>query len=185
MNPIARSLYIASLAALAGCAAHSHSPDAAAPRTVTMATEEQSKAMLGQLKTLEGEWTMQSEGKTIVASVFKVSSNDSVVRETMFPGTQHEMTNVYHMDGRDLVMTHYCAGGNQPRMRCTAASGGKYDLKFDGITNLGDTTKPYMAEMTLTIVDADHITQAWRSYKDGKLTTEHNPVFELTRKKSW
>ena len=27
------------------------------------------------------------------------------------------MINMYHMDGDDLVLTHYCAGGNQPTMK--------------------------------------------------------------------
>lgn len=167
---------------LGGCAAN-QSQSAGSPRTVTMATDQQASAMLGRIKGLSGEWTMTHEGKTEVASVFTVSSSGSVVREVMFPGSPHEMTNVYHMDGSDLIMTHYCAGGNQPRMRCTAAKGDVYDLRFDSVTNLGDTSKPYMAEMTLTIKDADHISQAWRSYQNGQVCKEHMPVFELTRKK--
>ena len=37
--------------------------------------------------------------------------------ETVFPGSPHEMVTVYHADGPDLVLTHYCMEGNQPRMR--------------------------------------------------------------------
>ena len=40
-----------------------------------------------------------------------------------FPGTGHAMTTVYHLDGRDLVLTHYCMGGNQPRMRAKTTEG--------------------------------------------------------------
>ena len=32
-------------------------------------------------------------------------------------GTPMEMVTLYHMDGAELVATHYCAMGNQPRMR--------------------------------------------------------------------
>ena len=46
----------------------------------------------------------------------RTTGGGSAVTETLFPGTAHEMMSVYHMDGDDLVLTHYCAGGNQPRM---------------------------------------------------------------------
>ncbi len=43
----------------------------------------------------------------------------------MYPGMEHEMTNMYTLDGNTLVMTHYCAGGNQPRMRATGVENGR------------------------------------------------------------
>ena len=32
-------------------------------------------------------------------------------------GTPMEMLTVYHMQGKDLVATHYCVLGNQPRLK--------------------------------------------------------------------
>ena len=52
-----------------------------------------------------------------VVHEFKTSAAGTVVMETMNPGTGHEMINMYHVDGDDLLLTHYCAGNNQPRMR--------------------------------------------------------------------
>jgi len=49
--------------------------------------------------------------------------------------TDHEMTNVYHMDGPTLVMTHYCAAGNQPRLRAASGTSGTIDFKTDSVTN--------------------------------------------------
>ena len=40
---------------------------------------------------------------------FRVTSAGSVVQETMFPGSDHEMVNMYSVDGDKLLMTHYCA----------------------------------------------------------------------------
>ena len=34
--------------------------------------------------------------------------------ETMFAGTQHEMINMYTVDGDALIATHYCSAENQP-----------------------------------------------------------------------
>src|SRR2546421_11290186 len=106
------ALSLVALIALAGCAS------TAAPHAATPATDAQRAALLDRVKQLQGTWEMTDDkGKNQVASVFAVSSNGSVVREIMFPGGPHEMTNVYHMDGPTMVMTHYCAMGNQPRLR--------------------------------------------------------------------
>src|SRR5439155_8435497 len=80
---------------------------------------------LEKLKKLSGTWVAtDKDGKPTseVVSVFRVTSAGSAVHETIFPGTDHEMVSVYHLDGKDLVMTHYCALGNQPRMKLDAKS---------------------------------------------------------------
>ena len=50
------------------------------------------------------------------------TAGGSAVQETQFPGTPMEMVSVYHLDGADLVMTHYCVLGNQPRMKADPKS---------------------------------------------------------------
>ena len=77
-------------------------------------------AGLEKLKKMVGTWVAaDKDGKPTdqVVSVFKVTAAGSAVQETLFPGQPHEMISVYHLDGSDLVMTHYCMLGNQPRMR--------------------------------------------------------------------
>lgn len=152
------------------------------------------KASFDQLKSLEGEWTMQDEkGQTITASVFKVTAAGSALREVMFPGTPHEMTNLYHLDGSTLVATHYCAEGNQPRMRCSATTkvgatsgpnampgGTAYPFTFADVTNLSAADGHYMGNLTVVVVDKDHIRQEWQSMKAGK--PSEKVVFALTRK---
>ena len=66
------------------------------------------------MKKLVGDWVADQKdesGKQAVMSSFKLTSNGSVLHETIFPGTDHEMVTVYHMDGPDLIATHYCAAG--------------------------------------------------------------------------
>lgn len=144
--------------------------------------EAKKAVMLDKLKALAGEWEMTSEGKTSVAIVSKVTSAGSVYCETMFPGSEHEMTNMFSMDGEAMIVTHYCAMGNQPRMRCKGESApGVFLFSRDGGTNIakGGT---YMGELKVTIVDADHIKQEWQSFS-GDQPAEHKVSFELTRKK--
>src|SRR5205085_339923 len=75
---------------------------------------------LERMKKLAGTWVAtDKDGKPTdqVVSVVKVTAAGSAVHETLFPGQPHEMISVYHRDGSDLIMTHYCALGNQPRMK--------------------------------------------------------------------
>src|SRR5262245_39718357 len=75
---------------------------------------------LERLKKLAGTWVAaDKDGKPTdqVVSVVRVTAAGSAVHETLFPGQPHEMISVYHLDGKDLLMTHYCSLGNQPRMK--------------------------------------------------------------------
>jgi hypothetical protein len=155
-------------------------------KTTDTVAPERDAAMLGNIKTLEGTWTMLDEdGAESTAVVFKTTAAGSAVQEVMFPGMPHEMVNLYHMDGGDLVVTHYCAAGNQPRMVAanpeTAADGSTvYRFNFDSVSNLRPEHDHYMGNLMLTFA-GNNLTETWRSYdRDGQLT---EPVeFQMKRK---
>jgi len=68
---------------------------------------------------------------------YRLASGGSVVEETLFPGTPHEMISMYHVVDGELVLTHYCAMANQPRMRLDrkASAPERLVFAFDGGTN--------------------------------------------------
>ena len=72
------------------------------------------------LKKLVGDWVQANPKteaeKSVVALRYRLIAADSVVVETDFPGTDKEMVTMYHRDGDQLVLTHYCMCGNQPRI---------------------------------------------------------------------
>jgi hypothetical protein len=86
-----------------------------------------------------------------------VTGSGSAVVEELFPGTEHAMTTVYHLDGSDLVLTHYCMTGNQPRMRAKASNGTKIAFAFDGGTNIDPKTSQHMHEATFDFVGKDEL----------------------------
>ena len=134
------------------------------------------------LKALAGDWTMTG-GDGSVAASYKVTANGSAVRETLFPGTPHEMLTVYTMEGGDVVLTHYCVLGNQPHMKAShGTAANQLAFKYVGGGNIKAPTDQHMHDATITFVDADHITSEWAMYQDGKQTEVKK--FELTRKKS-
>lgn len=143
--------------------------------------ETQASAM-DLLAQFEGEWEMVDEnGETGPGSVFKVTSAGSIVREIMFEGHGHEMTNVYHMDGGQVVCTHYCAVGNQPRMVATVDGSNSLAFKTDSVSNLLPAQEHYMGELTLTLVDDNTLEQEWTTFNmDGEI--EHAMTFVMKRR---
>jgi len=134
------------------------------------------------LKALAGSWEGKTSepGEQPVTETFRVIAGGSVVLEDMFPGTPHEMVTVYHMDGDRLVLTHYCAVGNQPRMRFEKTGHpGEIRFAFDGGTNLRADRDEHMHEVTIRLAGG-RMESEWVSWKDG--ARGHAASFALARK---
>ena len=165
---------------LVGCA--SNEPGHASVRIAPPTPDADRAALLDRVKSLEGTWESKGPEGTHVSSVFAVTSNGSAVRELMLPGTPQEMTNMYTMEGPTLVMTHYCAMGNQPHMRAKAEPHSKtIHFDSDGVSNLQKDHAGYMGSMALTIIDNDHIKADWSYNQEGQEPA--TSTFEMTRKK--
>ena len=142
---------------------------------------------LEKLKKLAGTWVAaDKDGKPTdqVMSVIRVTAAGSAVHETLFPGQPQEMVSIYTRDGNDLVMTHYCALGNQPRMKADPKSpANQIHFKFAGGSNLDPAKDMHMHEGTLTFVDDDHIEFSGVAWVGGKPAENHCGTMKLVRKK--
>lgn len=151
--------------AFAGEPAKEHASPAAAP------------AAFERLKGLVGSWQGVGEGGENSTTSFELMSNGSALMERLaMPGVV--MVNLYHPDGDAVVMTHYCASGNQPRMRC-AKDGASLAFTMADITNW-KKGEARMSAVTVTLVDADHMKQDWITDEAGKSTPM---TMEFVRKK--
>jgi hypothetical protein len=139
------------------------------------ATATGGSASLDRLKSLAGEWVAAEDNEMVkkgdIVSRYAVTASGSAVVETVFPGSAHEMVTVYHLDGSDLVLTHYCMEGNQPRMRARNASGSRFDFAFDGGTNIEPKRDRHMNSAWLELLGPDEIRTQWTEIAEGK------PVF--------
>ena len=86
-----------------------------------------------------------------------------------------EMVSINHMDKGNLLMTHHCAIGNQPRMKLNAAKSTATDLvfDFDGGTNLNPRRDPHMRILHLTLptpskTGAQKLQSSGTSWEGGK-----------------
>ncbi len=158
------------------------------PVTASTRADEKPAATSAQrfaaLKKLAGDWVqIGKDGKPTekLVSSIRVTSGGTAIQETLFPGSDHEMVTLYHLDGDDLVLTHYCMLGNQPRMR---AEPGKdvntIAFKFIGSTNLKSKDDHHMNQATFTIEGKDRFKAVWVSCKEGKAC--HEVTLDLVRK---
>jgi len=139
-----------------------------------------------RLKTLQGDWidvdgVFGEKGK--VAVTYRVAGGGNTVVETFPVGTPFEMMTVYHRDGANgLALTHFCAGGTQPRMTSKGLEGSALTFDFTDGTNIDAKTTSHMHSARLDFVSADEFKATWQTWKDGK---PEGPAhsFRIVRKK--
>jgi len=162
---VPRSAVVVALVLAAGAAAAAPAPAPARPTS----------APLERFKTLAGEWVAAEDGDMVkkgdLVARYAVTASGSAVVETVFPGSEHEMVTVYHADGPDLVLTHFCMEGNQPRMRARGAQGSRIEFAYDGGTNIDPKRDRHMHSATFDLVSPDEIRSQWNELAEGK------PVF--------
>jgi len=134
------------------------------------------------VRALEGTWVQVAPaapaGQKPPTLVLRSTAGGSAIMETMSPGSDHEMLNVYTQDDKGVLLTHYCLMGNQPRMRLTSAKDGVLKFEYVDAGNLRSRDEAHMDSLTIT-VNGDQMKQDWSMYQDGKVTGHH--VFELKR----
>jgi hypothetical protein len=159
-----RSLIVAALAAGAAGAPAAPAPPARETTAASPAFE--------RFKALAGDWVAAEDGemskKGDFVARYAVTAGGSAVVETVFPGSPHEMVTVYHADGPDLVLTHYCMEGNQPRMRARGASGSRFDFEFDGGTGVDPRHDKHMHSATVELVGDDEIRTVWTELAEAR-----------------
>lgn len=143
--------------------------------------------LFDQFKALEGRWegtiTQGDGGEAQPAVVtYRLTAGGSALVETIAPGTPMEMVSVYHLDGDDLKMTHYCLANNQPTMIATP---GEEDhvvhLEFESITNMADPDAMHMHDATFEFLGDNHHRSTWRGYVGGQPIDAMRAVLDVKR----
>jgi hypothetical protein len=129
-------------------------------------------APLERWKALTGEWVAAQDGpmakKGDLVARYAVTAGGTAVVETVFPGTQHEMVTVYHADGPDIVLQHFCMEGNQPRMRAKAPAAARVEFAFDGGLNIEPAKSRHMHQAWMEFSGKDALRTEWTEIADGK-----------------
>jgi hypothetical protein len=132
-----------------------------------------------ELKALDGTWEGKSLNGQPLEVAYRVTSNGSAIMSEI--KGKEDMISMFNLDGDRVLLTHYCAVGNQPRMVASASPDGKtFTFDFVDATNLPTPDAAHMIRMVLAMPDANHHTEEWTFSDHGK---EHKEVFDLRRKK--
>lgn len=139
-------------------------------------------AAFERLKSLQGIWrTSGPEGKR-AETVFELTANGTVLIERYanpaMPGGGR-MTTAYHLDGRDLILTHYCIARNQPTLRADRfdAASGEIQFEFVRASNLPDHGAGHMRRAMYRLEGADRFTTEWEFFKGGTKTMTEVETF--------
>jgi hypothetical protein len=128
------------------------------------------------IRSWEGRW--QVAESTALHIVFEATARGSamVERWETIAGL-HSMT-IYHMDGENLVATHYCPQGNQPRLESRDAASGELRFAFRDVTDL-DAGEAHTHALWFT-PGADGTLQRSEVYR-GEDGLQPPSVYTLTR----
>jgi DNA-binding transcriptional ArsR family regulator len=153
------------------------------PKSFVMA-ETPAAAAFGRLKTLVGTWTgANSAGNPLTVSFRETSAGSALLDEVHVAGpSEEDMISMFHLDRDRLLLTHYCAAGNQPRMAGHASPDGRtITFDFFDATNLANPQDGHMSRVVVSLFDADHHTETWVYIDHGKKMTE---IYDLHRTKA-
>jgi hypothetical protein len=159
---------LAGLALLPGAAAAQSSPPPLA----------KPEAAFQALRTLVGDWRSSTPKGPAYDISFRLVSADSVLVETYTTRSGRETLTLFHLDGPRLLATHYCAQGNQPRLRLAAATNRRFTFEFADATNLSEGGS-HLHQLDLEILDADHAQETETYQSAGK---SEATVLSLARK---
>ena len=140
---------------------------------------------LDQLRTLAGnwegafEWTGARTGNGAMKAAYYTTGNGSAVVENLIMENATVMTSVYHLDGADLRMTHFCGAQNQPRLKARQIDLAKGVIDFDFVdaTNLRTPDAPHVHGLEMRLIDPNHLTITFL-FQSGDKESRENIVLK-------
>lgn len=131
------------------------------------------EAAFARLVDLAGQWESVTAKGTVIRLTFEPISRGSALVERYEAGTTLTQT-VYHPDGQRVLLTHYCAQGNQPRLVADLKGpAGHLPFTFFDVTNLAGAGASHMVACEFVFEDADHFTRSetYRNENGDDVTT--------------
>ena len=143
--------------------------------------EPRSAAVFKQLTSVVGNWEGVQDG-TPISVVYTLMGNGSALMEQVQPGNPESMITMFTVDGDRMIATHYCAARNQPEMATKSVGDLTSGVTFalEQVTGMKTPDDWHNTGLTLTLDDADHMTQRWTYLYKGKAGTT---TFHYARKK--
>ncbi|MBV9479584.1 MAG: hypothetical protein JO249_02380 [Acidobacteria bacterium] len=123
--------------------------------SMPLPAQNNSERAFATFKSLNGRWAIESNGKTLPIEMrYEVGSKESIVIEQF-----GKELSVIYLDGENLLMTHFCNAGNQPRLRLKeGGQPGVLEFEMFDITNLKDASTPHVERIVYKVIDGSRMT---------------------------
>jgi hypothetical protein len=124
-----------------------------------------------KMKSLAGKWEATTEKGKKATLAFEVVANGTAVLERFLDEGANpygSMVTLYHLDGSDLVLTHYCIANNQPRMRAHSITDDGIAFQFVSATNLPNPNAGHMYKASYRFHNADEFSTEWTFRQNGQ-----------------
>jgi hypothetical protein len=168
-----------------------HAPAKTKPESDTNRPASAALPAFEKIKTLVGDWEARDGtaygGKPIRVS-YKVVSGGTSLMETYYQvGPDYiDMVTIYHLDGDNLVATHFCDVNNQVRLRADRMSDDRaLTFNYVDATNLSLSNEEVINKVEIAFVDKDHFTQTWvwRMTNSKGETRNDKAIYKFVRRK--
>lgn len=102
-------------------------------------------------RALVGRWKATTADNRSFALTYRLVSNGTALVETFVSSASGKETlSVYHRDGGTLMLTHYCAQGNQARLKAVVATRERVVFTFLDATNVA-AEQDVMQQLTIAL----------------------------------
>ncbi len=139
--------------------------------TPASAAPEPAAAGFDSLKALVGTWRARRPGGRVVDVAYRLTAGNSVLTETWTLSPTRESVTVFHRDGRDLLATHYCPIGNQPRLRLASRDPRALRFRFKDATDVG-AGESHLHAFAMDLVGSDRVVRTETYRENGKPETD-------------
>ena len=97
-----------------------------------------------------------------------------MIEDHYYSGSDPVMSSVFHLDGDDLRMTHFCAGNNQPRLKADTIDSEERSVFFSmvDITNLASPDAGHVNSVKVEFPSDDELIVEFGYTRAGKKSLE-------------
>jgi hypothetical protein len=112
---------------------------------------------------------------------YRLGVNGNVVIETQCEGTEREMMTMYFLAGNELMATHYCPLGNQPRFKLDRRRSTPDELvfAFDGGTSFDPAKDGHVHSGRINFATDGKVEATWEFFEGGR--KKNATRFQLNR----
>jgi hypothetical protein len=129
-----------------------------------------------QLSALVGTWRNADRPDSPLRIRFYLTAGGTLLVESWEARGQPHSLTLYHRDGPDLIATHYCPQGNQPRLKLTP-SGPGLAFTFRDSTDL-DAGESHLHDLAFDLTDPARPLRS-ETYREGN--SDEATLLRLTR----